>query len=208
MLARSEKMREHELDECWNAACYSNRLSSRASAQGVWSFSRLLGMRLADAQEAAAKEIPLDEVEKRIGSAMATLSRVEHLRWCAYEASIGVRPWNLATPLKVKSVVDDWEKAGMVFKPNKLANQVETFRRHAALVDFDELPELDTRLARACGPRFAKFTAKNFVGDVRTDETGVSLQGKDCDVWKMLPRAVQLAGFKFVSACIGNCKAC
>lgn len=200
LLAKSDKMREHMLDECWNKASYYDRLSSRASAQGVWSFSRLLGLGLADAQDSVAEAVPLEEVEKKIGPAMATLARVEHLRWCAYEATVGVKAWDLATPRTIKSVVDDREKTGKPFTPNKLANQVETFRRHAALVDFDELPELDARLARACGFRFAKFTAKDFVGDVRTDETGVSLQGKDCDVWKMLPRAVRLAGLKFVSA--------
>ena len=203
------KEQRDDIRRFWEKASYYQRYSSRASAMGALSFMRLLGItcKSAEKPDQGEREVPIKEVNDKIDASRDVLARTEHLRWCAYQSSMGVRRWELEEPRSLKEVVDERLSQGeKSVVPNSLANQTATFRAHAALVDFDKLPEIDLRLARAVDPKLGdKLTEDMFVGfrsrpDIGGGRRAASLQCKDYDCWSVIPEAAQLAGLRFFTS--------
>lgn len=190
----------------WEGASYYDRQSSRASAMAGLSFLRVLGLRCKFKEELGTKDtiVAIDEVNKMIESASDVLARLEHLRWCTYMGTLGYRKWDLKSPCSLDEVIS---MAGVVpgsgYVPNKLANQLNRFRAHACLIPYDDLADLDLRLAKAVDPTFfSHATAEDFAGRKRPavaeGRYAASLQCKDFDIWTILPEAIELAGYVFV----------
>lgn len=200
---------EDEIQRIWEDTTYYNRLSSRSSAMGGLSFFRLMGFGCVLRKDANERKIvPTAEVEARIRDVADVMARTEHLRWCTYLRTLGIRKWDLIVPRKLADVVREEiekakaDRADERIIPNGLAKQVDRFRRHAALVEFDALPQLDRELAVAVDPdRFGKMKEGDFVGQKRLEvwnrKTVSTLQGKDYDCWRVMPKAIELAGFCF-----------
>ena len=198
-----------------DSASQNKTLIHEKIQNGFWkqalSFLRLLGITCKSAEKPDRGEVELSikKVNDKIDTSRDVLARTEHLRWCAYQSSMGVRRWGLEEPRSLKEVADERlskAKADETVVPNSLANQTATFRAHAALVDFDKLPEIDLRLARAVDPRLSvKWTAEMFVGfrsrpDIGGGRRAASLQCKDYDCWSVIPEAAQLAGLRFFTS--------
>lgn len=190
-----EKELDDDVKRFWQKASYYDRLSSRASAMGGLSFFKLLGLDLKLKSSVVEGEHVVEnkDVLKRVRAVEDVLARTEHLRWCTYLRTLGMREWNLKTPLALDVIVK--ENRGKRIVPNKLAKQTDRFRAHAALVEYDDLPRVDVELARAMN---IEHEEKDFVGLTRPDRCGTSLQGKDYDIWRIFPSAAEQAGFTFV----------
>lgn len=186
------------LDKAWRDASYSNQCSSRASALGELSLVRLLGFRAVPAETAAGQaDVPADvsreEFDARLNACAYLLACNEHLRWNAYHLMLGYTSWDMVSPPL------EWF-AGKQVK----ANQLATCGKHAAIVAYDQLPEVDYRIA--CALRPANRTAlkpENFVGDVKVDMLGDgklrdSLQAYDIHFVRKLYDNLTSAGMKLV----------
>lgn len=198
------KERQDDIDRVWANADYYSRLSSRSSAMGGLSFFRLLGLECVLKEQTEDRPLcPIDKVEERIHASADVMARMEHLRWNTYLRSIGMRKWNLETPLSLEQVVEEKRKSSSFFIPNSLANQTQRFRAHAALTDFDELPKLDWKLFQAAKiPHTEHLQESDFIGQsyiaVNERVNTPSMQCKDYDIWKVFPKAALQAGFRFV----------
>ena len=182
------------------ASCYC-RQSSRASALGGLSFLRLLGIEWSFSDELRDDLRPISaaNVGELVKKSRDVMARTEHLRWMAFLFTQGYKTWDLETPRKLSDVV---QKVREDIIPNSLAKQTGTFRAHAALIPFDKLPDLDVTLARAVNPKVGNaLTSTDFVGtrqpDIGNGRHPSSLQGKDYDMWSILPEAMRIAGIKF-----------
>lgn len=102
-------------------ATMASRKSSRAAAANLRNILLLLGLNDESFSTHYDNRIAADPVLKN------TLGRTEHLRWIAFSLLEGNTLWK--NPVKN----DQFEKA----------NQSIPYYRHAALVEWDELPELD-----------------------------------------------------------------
>lgn len=204
-----------DVNRFWEEASYANRLSSRASAAGAFTFFLLLGLTCRPKNEklkSTERKVPLDEVNARVARAKDELARVEHLRWRTYQRSIGVREWDLQSPCSLDDVLRERGEAWVARNPaNALANQ-KKICAHAAMVDFDELPLLDLKFARAVQQFLKKdlrksvqFSLDQFIGNRRPaigrkGTASACLQCKDYDCWSVVPEAISLAGYEFIES--------
>ena len=123
---------EKKIRATWRDASFFNKESSRASAMGIENLWRLAGVSLPKGDEAREWTKLLEERP----DLAERLAEAEHLRWMAFHFVRGVRPWN------PEEDPDLWKRAGDRLR----ANLREKANRHAALIPFDELPQLDWRL--------------------------------------------------------------
>ena len=207
------KEQNDEFERLWENASYYERLSSRVSALGCMSFVRLLGFEcvagtagMEDREEVVDKET----VKKRIKAVIECLARLEHLRWCTFIRTMGIRKWDLDCPGAVEAVLKDksvLKKLSKGATPNSIAKQIDGFRRHAALVEFDELRDVDFKLARMAGYECEYKGYELVLRKDGNEQTVTSLQGKDCDIWQVFGEAAILSGLSFRSFCKGkyNC---
>lgn len=208
----AEQLKEQADDvrRLWEKASYYNRQASRASALGGLSFLRLLGVewRLKEKGRMGVpdgmRRLAVEDLRKRVQKARDVLARTEHMRWMTYLFTQGIRTWDLLSPDTIENVAAKTQGAKASFiVPNSLARQTSAFRAHAALIPFDDLPELDAHLAHVVNPgECAGLTAADFEGTRQPDIGGgrhpSSLQGKDYDMWAVLPEAMDMAGVEFL----------
>ena len=167
-------------DENWRNAPYANRQSSRASAKGEFNFVELLGYAL-DFSGGKQDERVLANVRNKISACLDILARNEHLRWNAYHVMLGYQRWDLEHP-SIHAV-----------KPIK-ANQLESLNRHADIVPYDSLPDVDYRLKCAENPTLKDSCApSDFVDDAPN-----CAQSYDRDFCRSIPSDILSAGFRIV----------
>ena len=133
-------------EEDWDKASIFNQLSSRASAEGQRNLLRLLGWKcVAQADESpAVSQEKLSVIKDEHSDVLLTLAKTEHLRWNAYHRMLGYRRWN------VLDVDAEYENVPEPKPPRDAikANQLETIGKHADIVPFDDLPDVDVKIAR------------------------------------------------------------
>lgn len=148
-----------EIQRVWDESTYEAQQSSRASALGELNHLNVLGYTM-EGQAHAEEDCDEDEVRRQIERHLLLISENEHLRWNAYHRTLGYSTWDMVHP-PIESM------------PSKKANQLKTLRRHAAIVDFDSLPDVDMKLAVTQNPDNAKrFTREDFIGNVKNDIAG------------------------------------
>ena len=213
----AEQLKEQADDvrRLWEKASYYNRQASRASALGGLSFLRLLGVEWRQPMSEkdrlsvpkGKRRLSVDDLRDRVSRARDVMARIEHLRWMLYLFTQGIRTWDLKTPVSVQDVANavlaNAKERHSFVVPNSLAKQTTAFRAHAALIPFDELAELDVQLACAVNPsECAGLTPADFEGTKQPNVGGgrhpPSLQGKDYDMWAILPDAMDMAGIEFL----------
>lgn len=131
-----------QMEEDWDKASVFDQLSSRAAAEGQRNLQRLLGWKSVGRHEKANAEVPeskLKAIKEEGSSVLLTLARTEHLRWNAFHRMMGYRVWDV---LDRADAIDDLPM------PRKIkANQLEAIGKHADIVPFDSLPDVDMKLA-------------------------------------------------------------
>lgn len=179
-----------DLAQSWHAASIFDRDSSRASAMGQFNLLRLLGLAAVrqpgDAAVICDGEItslalldpglsPADR-QARSSVILDNLARAEHLRWNAYHFMLGIQHWNPGAPPDFYPEV--WK-----------ANQIRFRNAHAALVPYDQLPQIDCALELHKVP-----------GDLKTpaDFIGMGLQGHDIAFAKSTIQNMRQLGYAVV----------
>ena len=143
-----------QMEKDWENASFFDQLSSRAAAEGQRNLLLLRKLDyLANVEAPGFREISFEEVDapmtdesfKRRDSILRTLSVDEHLRWNAFHLMMGYRPWNI---LDRKSDQDpDARNDIPAPRPKRIkANQLATIGKHADIVEFDRLPDVDIKL--------------------------------------------------------------
>ena len=129
----------------WRKAKWFDKESSIASYRGMKNILALMGCELAQSdsskkdEESTFREMFADSKSK----VWDRLARVEHLRWMAFMRTHGVRCWDLINPS-----IDEVDKIGKVVGKTKVkANVRELIGCHAALVDYDKLPDVNLQIA-------------------------------------------------------------
>lgn len=165
--------------------------SSRALAVGEYNMARLLGFKIVSVND-MGMAVTEDEFKKALENGREmTLAKNEHLRWSAYLRMQGYSCWDMKNP-----PIDQVEK--------KRANQLDTLRKHAGLVDFDDLPRVDYEIACAIRAENKKLLSKkDFEGDVTVDIAGNgnrvgSFQSFDIAIIRKIWETVNAAGMKLV----------
>lgn len=142
----SEEITEEIAREHWRKAKIEDKESSRSSASGELNLVRLLGFEVVQKydERVAVNE---EEFSKTINdhNRKKTLAEGEHLRWNAYNRMLGYSCWDLKDPK-----IENMEKKDIK------ANQIDKFGKHAAIVNFDELPFVDYKIACAIDSRNEK----------------------------------------------------
>ena len=188
------KEQEDDFERLWENASYYERMSSRASALGCISFVRLLGF---DKDGLSDIEC-VCKLKRRIAEEIDCLVRLEHLRWCTFMRTMGIRKWDLSYPEKAETVLkhkeEEENKEGVMPRPpNCIAKQIDTFRRHAALVEFDELRDVDLKLAKMAGYECEYNGYELLLRKDGNEQRVTSLQGKDRDIWLIFADVVDLS---------------
>lgn len=108
----------------WSELSLFNRDSNRSTAAGLYNLCRL--MNIYDPQKEFDPEIIARIQQKDLGDVLA---ETEHLRWSAFLYMRGIRRWDITG------------------HPGKIAkaNDIVAHRRHAALVPFSQLPEINAK---------------------------------------------------------------
>lgn len=169
--------------KAWKSATHSNRMSTRASARCEINMLRLLGYDIAPIADMIPDRVDEKEVQKAIERHIDHLARVEHLRWNAYHVMRGYLPWDLKDPDIMSLEAKDRE-----------AKQLARFGKHADIVPFDALPEVDYKIACAVDERNRTVPLDAFVGDKTVDLynwEGIQ-KNKDCTQRKDYPFCRQI----------------
>lgn len=177
-----------DVQTAWMGTSFFNQESSRSSAAGQRNLLRLIGC---DIGEAGDSGIPAEQVAAGIEKNIVTLAENEHLRWNAFHFVHGIHPWDLENPPLAQA-----EK--------KKANQIARYNRHAALVPFDRLPDVDYAILCAKDPGEAAQRNRNdfvFVLVERGDSGRVpleSLQGHDFHFVRAIPETLKAVGLSVI----------
>lgn len=177
-----------DVKTAWTRASFFNQESSRSSAAGQRNWLRLAGF---DIGEAGGSGIPAEQVAAGIEKNIVTLAENEHLRWNAFHFVHGIHPWDMENPPLAQA-----EK--------KKANQIARYNRHAALVPFDRLPDVDYAILRAKDPEEAAQRTREdfvFVPAERDDSNRVlpeSLQGHDFHFVRAIPETLKAVGLPVI----------
>lgn len=194
-------------EEDWDNASFFDQLSSRAAAEGQRNLLLLRGL---DYRENVAgrffKEIPYADVDAPMtddsfndeGSVLRNLSIDEHLRWNAFHIMMGYRPWSvLEQDRKTAGLEPDALNDIPGPRPKKVrANQLATIGKHADIVPFDKLPDVDIQLKKwNTGKSLAelKLERKDFEG-LAPD----SSQAWDVAFCQIVGKVAQTAGLSIV----------
>ena len=170
------------IEEAWNDCSFFDKESSRASVLGERNLVRLLGYDIVDAAEEGAEDCS-SEYRRRIDSPeiLSLLAENEHLRWNAYHFTRGIFRWD----------VEGCPIPGAIS-----GNQVLRYNRHAALVPYDALPDVEVALERMkTGGGKCSATREDFVG---YGKNGGTYQSYDMDFVRNIPVVQGNAGKKIV----------
>ena len=141
----------------WEGASFFDQLSSRAAAEGQRNILLLRGMdykTLALPKEIESVVPKVEDVDTLSDQSvyeenliLRTLATNEHLRWNAFHIMMGYRPWDmlerendplndLPEKIRTKQLKDKDVKA----------NQLEAIGKHADIIEFEKLPDVDMAL--------------------------------------------------------------
>lgn len=173
-----------EVNGEWRKATWLNRESSWASFRGERSLMALLGFEkvgqdshLCDASDQFAECIEDEKV-------MDVLAQDEHLRWMAFERTHGILAWDLSSP-GLETV------SGLLPAGGKLkANAIALIGRHAALVPYDRLPDVDLALMKFNSPD-VRLNRKMFVGRGSGPGFQANMQWNDIRFVGWIPELVE-----------------
>lgn len=130
----------------WRTASWFDKESSVASYRGMKNILALMGYGLAHSDSSKKDEKSAfreGAVDSKI--VWGRLARVEHLRWMAFMRTHGVRSWDLINPS-----IDEIDRIGKIVDVEKKkvkANVRGLIGCHAALVDYDKLPDVNLQIA-------------------------------------------------------------
>ena len=168
-----EDDKDHIKEEAWGKASFFDQLSSRAAAEGQRNILLLLGMdyrenlkedkatedKATEGKAAERKEevecVPWDKVDDLVNGdsvekklLLRTLAINEHLRWNAFHLMLGYRPWNILdrSDDPLHDLPEEIRKKQIEQKKVK-ANQLGTIGRHADIIEFERLPDVDMKIA-------------------------------------------------------------
>ncbi len=161
----------------WAAASFFDQLSSRAAADGQRNILLLRGMDYRENVEdkGAVCAVSFDEVDKPMNGKpfegnllLRTLAIDEHLRWNAFHVMMGYRPWKILER-DDDPLLDLPEKirAEKLKAKDVRANQLETIGKHANIIEFEKLPDVDMalkELSEQKSQEVLKLKRENFVG--------------------------------------------
>lgn len=111
-----------KVEEKWVGADFYDRQSSYAAGLGLENVRLLLGVKDDCTKEEYKKLLADDKLKQRLG-------KIEHNRWWAYMLGSGYSPWTKP----VQRLKEDLKKA----------NQTTNFLRHATMVEWEYLPDMD-----------------------------------------------------------------
>lgn len=177
-----------DVNTAWTGTSFFNQESSRSSSAGHYNLLRLIGYAIGENGDSG---IPVEQVADKIKKNIGILAENEHLRWNAFHFVHGIHPWDLETP-----PLAQMEK--------KKANQIARYNRHAALVPFDQLPDVDYAILSAKDPKKAALLTRNdfvFSPEVRNDSSRAtleSLQGHDFHFVRAIPEILGEVGLPMV----------
>ncbi len=176
---------EPDRETAWRNASFFSQESSRSSAAGQRNLLRLIGYDIGTTGEPG---VPLEEVSAKIEQNLIVLAENEHLRWNAFHFTRGVHLWDMENP-------------PLALMPQKKANQVNQCNRHAALVPFEKLPDIDYAIVCAANPEnAAKLSRDDFTPtlNAKARPTVNSLQGYDMLFVRAIPETLAEAGLPVV----------
>ncbi len=187
-----------ERETKWRNASFFDQLSSRAAAEGQRNILLLLGLDYgtpgkADGTQDAIRE-KLAALKATGGPLLETLATNEHLRWNAFHLMMGYRPWNV---LDRKDGQDPDARTDLPVQKRQgriKANQLATIGKHADIVPFDKLPDVDMKLEEwKTGRKPAPSERGNYTG-----LKPCSSQAWDFAFCQIVGEVAEAAGLKIV----------
>ncbi len=145
-----------QMEKDWEGASFFDQLSSRAAAEGQRNLLLLRNLDyLANVEGCLFRKMSFDDVDApmtnesfaRKDSVLRTLSVDEHLRWNAFHLMMGYRPWHILD----RRPDQDPDARNDIPEPRQKkikANQLATIGKHADIVEFDALPDVDIQLKK------------------------------------------------------------
>ena len=189
-----------EMEQKWEDASFFDQLSSRAAAEGQRNILLLLGLDYCRQGKAVDPTAVQDEIKEKITAlgdenspVLRTLAINEHLRWNAFHLMMGYRPWNV---LDRKEGQDPDARTDLPLPwPQKIkANQLATIGKHADIVPFDKLPDVDMKLEEwKTGRRPAQSERGKYTG-----LNPCSSQAWDFAFCQIVGEVAEAAGLKIV----------
>lgn len=149
----NEELNVEAAEKAWHDVKSFDRESSFASVFHQRNLLRLLGFTLygdewSDGGGTVANG-DWDAVDSVHNNHKIKLAKIEHLRWMAFHLVRGIECWNATDPelrsigrQKLAASPDDAAKMDAVVTPNMLLKKRRKWL-HAALVEFDDLPDVD-----------------------------------------------------------------
>lgn len=136
-----------KVEEKWEKESSFNQLSSRAAAEGQRNLLMLLGL---DYEKNAHGEVVRLDSDARLdadSSVLRTLAIDEHLRWNAFHIVMGYRPWDiLCRTDDARYDIPGYCEPKPGDPPVAIkANQLGAIGKHACIVPFCRLPDVDMR---------------------------------------------------------------
>lgn len=180
--------RYKEREASWRNTSFFNQESSRSSAMGQRNLLRLIGYGIGEQEDEAA---PAPEVSAKIEKNLAVLAENEHLRWNAFHFVRGIHSWDMVNP-------------PLASMASKKANQIAQYNRHAALVSFERLPDINYAVARATDTENTGNLSRDDFNAVRDIQTlsgrlsRTSLQGYDILFVRAIPETLAEAGLPVI----------
>ena len=179
--------------EQWRETAWFEKSSTLASCRGQRNLLALLGFEAVDESDLRSEENDVfrESVNISTNSIIDLMARNEHERWNAFMRTHGVLSWDLAFPK-----MEDVKK---ISNKNIKANAREQIGRHAAIVPFDELPKVDSTIAKFNNPSL-NVGEENYTGRGREGCAGFenSLQWNDEKFFRWIPELMRLCGKKIV----------
>lgn len=179
--------------EQWRKTEWFDKSSTLASCRGQRNLLALLGFEAVDESDLRSSEndIYQDTGNTSVNRIIDLMSRNEHERWNAFMRTHGVLSWDLAFPK-----MEDVKK---ISNKNIKANVRKQIGRHAAIVSFDELPKVDSTIAKFNNPSL-NVREENYVGRGREGLDGFEkgLQWNDEKFVRWIPELMRLCGKKIV----------
>lgn len=193
-LSKGETLKELK-DIIWSEASFLDQESSRASALGQRNLARILGYEFVP-QDAEGEPLSQEEYDALLKSNPnkkeqlgMVIAKDEHLRWNAYHRMLGYSRWDLINPPLER-------------EDAKKANKIKKFKKHASLIDFDDLPWLDYRIDCAKDINLKKFDfietdVDKYKLNINNEEND-NTQGNDYRLIRVMLKDAECAGMKLV----------
>lgn len=153
--------RDKVVVDAWEKLDFPIRFARRAAAESMRNILALLGY------ESSADKTKPEVTEADIGSRLLdgkgptklakTLAETEHLQWMAFMRMHGVRLWDVFAP---RDTFPKWLNDKIAKKEEIDPNQGKAWERHANLVPFEKLPDVDRQLAKLNGKDKAESSSE------------------------------------------------